>query len=126
MTGKYRFHVEICPRANTERACKGISLLYALVRGVIVVVFNGENSELYHSKTEILSNSLFFQSVLAKLDRHTHKYDNDILKTHTILQDSRNINILMTISTTRLLNVTGRERKKKRKKCGFWRVAVFC
>ena len=84
--------------------------------GVIAVVFNGENSELYHSKTEILSDSLFFQSVLAKLDRHTHKYDTDALKTPTVLQDSRNINILMTVSTTILLNVTGRERKDQKKK----------
>lgn len=112
---KHRFYVEICPRANTKTAGKGISLLHTLVTGVIVVVFNGENSELYHSRTDILSDSLFFQSVLAKLDRHTHQYDNDTLKTPTVLQDSRNINILTSVSTTILLNVTGRERKDTKK-----------
>ena len=106
--------MEICPRANSKTAGKGIALLHTLGTGVVVVIFNGENSELYHLRTEILSNSLFFQSVLAKLDRHTHKYDNDILKSHTVLQDSRNVNIHMTVSTTRLLNVTSRERKEKK------------
>ena len=49
-----------------------------------------ENSELHYSMTEILGNSLFLQSVLAKLHKHIIiKIINDTFKTHTIIITKR-------------------------------------
>ena len=49
----------------------------------------GQNPEIYFSRIGILSNNLFLQSVLAKLQI---EMINDTLKIYTILQNSSNIN----------------------------------